>query len=144
MDLKKFAVEETGVLALRGPDRKPLIGEDKLPMTVTLYGPGSKQYAIAQAVKQNSLFAKMMKGEPAGAALSEEDEAIAAQKKALEDAEFLARVTKEFSSNVEYEGLKGRELAKAIYADASIGFIAEDVTKHLAGWSNFYKGSLIA
>jgi hypothetical protein len=144
-DIKKFAVEETGILPLRGPDRQPLIGDDKQPMTVTLYSPGSKQYARAQAVRGDRLMNKIMKGSSeAAAALTELEEAQLTESKAREQVEFLVRITKEFSSNVDYDGLKGSDLARAIYSDITIGYIAEDVTKHLGVWANFYKGSSIA
>lgn len=131
-DIKRFAVEETSVLALLGPDDAPLVGDDKLPMTVTLYGPGSKSYARAQAAQQNRMIDKLKRKGKADQS---------AEDKAREQAEFLAGCTKEFSANIEYEGLKGEALHKAVYADTSIGFIAEQVGKHLGEWSNFSKGS---
>ena len=32
-------------------------------------------------------------------------------------------------------------LFKAVYADSSVGFIAEQAMKHLGEWANFSKGS---
>jgi hypothetical protein len=97
-------------------------------MTVTVYGPGSKSYARAQAANQNRMIDKLKrKGK------SEQS----AEEKAREQAEFLAGCTKEFSANIEYDALKGEALHKAVYADITIGFIAEQVGKHLAEWSNF-------
>jgi hypothetical protein len=132
MDIRKFAVEETSVLELLGADDQPLIGDDKRPMTVTLYGPGSKSYARAQAAQQNRMIDKLKrKGK------SEQS----AEEKAREQADFLAGCTKAFSANIEYDGLAGEALFKAVYGDTSIGFIAEQVGKHLSEWSNFTKGS---
>ena len=69
-----------------------------------------------------------------------------AEDKAREQAEFLAGCTKEFSSNIEYPNgsgasLTGEALHKAVYSDTSIGFIAEQVGKHLGEWGNFKTGS---
>lgn len=126
MDIKKFAVQETSVLALLGPDRQPLMGDDKQPLTVTVYGPGSKQYSKAQAANASLMLGRLkMNGR-----IDTEG-----------NAEFLAAVTKEFSPNVEYDGLKGEDMFRAIYADNSVGFIAEQVTKHVGEWKNFMKAS---
>jgi len=63
-----------------------------------------------------------------------------AEEKSRENAEFLADCTQSFE-NVERDGLTGRELALAIYGDAEIGFIADQVAKHLGDWGNFTKPS---
>ncbi len=127
MDIRQFAVEETSVLALTGPDDQPLL-MDGTPATVTLYGPGSKVFARAQAAQQNRLMDKLKrKGKSSDSA----------EDKARETAEFLAECTKEFSPNVQYGEVKKDSMAYAIYAEASIGFIAEQVGKHLGDWANF-------
>jgi len=97
-------------------------------MTVTVYGPGSKQYAKAQAANANRVLDQMKRG-------------AKLDQSAAEKAVFLASVTQAFSANIEYDGLAGEELFKAVYADASIGFIAEQVTKHVGEWANFMKAS---
>jgi hypothetical protein len=131
-DIKKFAVEETGVLELRDAADAPMLGEDGKPMTITLYGPGSKPYAKAQAAQQNRMIDKLKRKGKADQS---------AEDKAREQAEFLASCTKEFSANIEYDGLKGEALFKAVYADTSIGFIAEQAGRHLGEWGNFSKPS---
>jgi hypothetical protein len=132
VDILKFAVEETSVLELRGADDAPLRGDDGAPMTVTVYGPGSKPYARAQAARQNRMVDRLKRKGKADQS---------AEEKAREQAEFLAGCTKEFSANIEYGGLSGEALHKAVYADARIGFIAEQVGAHLSEWGNFSKGS---
>jgi hypothetical protein len=132
VDIRTFAVEETSILELVGADESPLVGEDGQRMTVTLYGPGSKPYAKAQAAQSNRMLDRLKKKGRADQS---------AEEKAREQAEFLAGCTKEFSANIEYESLKGEALFRAVYADASIGFIAEQVGKHIGEWGNFSKGS---
>lgn len=131
-DIRRYAVEETSVLELRGPDDSPLIGDDGKPMTVTVYSPGSKAYAKAQAANQNRMIDKLKRK-------GKTDQT--AEEKNREQAEFLAGCTKEFSSNIEYEDLTGEALFKAVYSDVSIGFIAEQVGKHLGEWGNFTMAS---
>ena len=131
-DIRRYAVEETGVLELLDAHDEPMIGEDGKQMTITLYGPGSKQYAKAQAAQQNTLIDKLRrKGKTSETA----------EQKRQEQAEFLSGCTKEFSSNIEMDGLKGEALFKAVYADIGIGFVAEQVNKHLGDWGNFSKPS---
>ena len=55
---------------------------------------------------------------------------------AVEKAEFLADCTETFT-NLEYGVLTGAALAKAVYADLTIGFIADQVSRHLGDWANF-------
>ena len=132
MDIRKFAVEETSELALLDAADKPLVDDTGAPVVVTLYGPGSRAYAAAQAAQQNRMIDKLK---------SKGKSTQTAEEKAREQAEFLAACTASFSPNLEYDGLAGAALYKAVYADTSIGFIAEQVGKFLGDWANFSKGS---
>lgn len=133
MDIRSFAVEETRVLHLKSASDDPLIGDDGNPMTVTLYGPGSKQYARAQAAQNNRFVERLQKKGKAAEQTAEQS--------ASERADRLAACTKEFSSNIAYDDLKGTELFKAVYSDPSIGFIAEQVGTFINDWGNFSKPS---
>lgn len=130
MDIRKFAVEPTGRLHLRDATDELMYAEDGKPIAVNLWGPGSKQYAKAQAAQQNRIIDKLKrKGK------SEQT----AEQKAAETAEFLADCTIGWE-NLEYDKLTGEALSRAIYSDISIGFIADQVAKHLGDWANFTKG----
>lgn len=138
MDIRKFAVEPTARLHLRdaadelmyadGVDGKP---DPARPIAVNIYGPGSRQYAKAQAAQQNRMLDKLKRK---GKTEQSADQLTA------EKAEFLADVTAGFE-NLEYDALTGDALARAVYADTSIGFIADQVAKWMGDWSNFTKGS---
>ena len=126
MDIRTKAVAQTSVLELRDANDELMQG-----VTVTVYGPGSKQYAAAQARQSNRMIdALKKKGKTEQSA----------QQKAAETAEFLADVTVEFNG-LEYDALTGRELALAVYSDTSIGFIADQIAKHVSDWANFSKVS---
>lgn len=132
-DIRKFAVEQTGRLHLRDASEELMYADDakQLPMAVNVYGPGSKQYARAAAAQQNRMVDKLKrKGKASNTA----------EQNAAETAEFLADCTASFE-NVSYGELTGRELAIAVYSDTEIGFIADQVAKHLGDWSNFTKPS---
>lgn len=131
-DIRRFAVEETSVLELLKPDDTPMLDEHGAKMTITIYGPGSRPYAKAQAANSNRMIDKLKKK-----GRTEQS----AEDKAREQAEFLAACTKEFSANIEYDGLQGEALFKAVYTDPTLGFIAEQVNKHLGDWANFQKPS---
>lgn len=133
MDIKKFAVEQTSRLHLRdASDELMYADEDKAkPIAVVLYGPGSKQHAKAQAVSANRMVDKLKRR-------GKTDQS--SEEKATESAEFLSACTKEWE-NMEYDGLTGDALSKAVYSDTSIGFINDQVAKHIGDWANFSKAS---
>lgn len=133
MDIKKFAVEPTSRLHLRdaGDELMYADGDQSKPIAVNLYGPGSKQYAKAQAAQQNRMMDKLKrKGKTEQSA-----EQIAAEK-----AEFLSDITASWE-NMEYDALEGDALSKAVYSDIRIGFIADQAAKHVGDWANFSKAS---
>ena len=131
-DIRKFEVEETSVIALRGSDDSPLMVDDGQPMTVTVYGPGSKPYAKAQAAQQNKLMERLRKK-------GKLDQG--AEESRQEQIDLLVACTKEFSANIECDALKGEALYRAVYSNRGLGFISEQVAKHIAEWGNFTKGS---
>jgi len=133
-DIRKFAVEETGLIHLRDGDDELMCADDaqgqpdkSRPMQIVVYGPGSKTFAKAQAAQNNKVMERLKR--------KGKTEQTAAER-AAETAEFLAACTKSFE-NIEYDKLEGEALFKAVYADTSIGFIADQVNKHLGDWGNF-------
>jgi len=134
MGLKRYAVEQKGSVELRDANDELMVGDDNQKMIVTVYGPGSPQYARAQAQRSNRMIDKLKrKGKTTETA----------EEKTREEAEFLADCTHSFSPNMaaDYPGREGRELFVAVYSDREIGFVAEQVGKHLGDWANFSKGS---
>ena len=133
MDIKKHAVSATSRLHLRDAADELMYdeGDQSKPVAVTLYGPGSKQYARAQAAQNNRMMDKLKRRGKA----DQTAEQIAAEK-----AEFLSDCTAGWE-NLEYDGLTGEALNRAVYADPSIGFIADQVAKHIGDWANFTSGS---
>ena len=132
-DIKSFAVAQTGRLHLRdaGDALMYFDGDASKPIAVNVYSPGSKQYAKAQAAQQNRLIDKLKRK---GA--SEQT----AEQMAVEKADFLCDCTESFE-NLDYDGLTGAKLFRAVYSDITIGFIADQVTKFIGDWSNFTKAS---
>ena len=130
-DIKSLAVNETTTIHLRGADDELLFADTdgNKPMTITVYGPGTKIFSKARDALNKAVLERFRrKGKNRADTTLEET------------AEFLAAVTVSFN-NFEYGGLEGHDQFKACYLDNSIGFIAEQVNKELADWSNFTKGS---
>jgi len=132
-DIRKFAVEETGTIHLRDGDDELMYADEakQKPIRIVVYGPGSKTFAKAQAAQSNRLMDRLKRKGKTEKSAAEQAE---------ETADFLAACTKSFE-NIEYDKLDGEALFKAVYADASIGFIADQVNKHLGDWANFTKSA---
>ena len=126
MDIRSKAVNPTCRLELRDANDEIIPGA-----VAVLCGPGSKKYAAAQARQSNRLLEKLK---------SKGKINQTAEQKAAETAEFLADIT-ESLEGVEYDDLTDRALHLAVYSDITIGFIADQVAKHVGDWSNFSKVS---
>ncbi len=145
MEIKKLAVEETSFLHLRDANDEllyekkevvqdgvaALVDDKDKPVGIDLYGPGSKPFAKAQASRNNRFTDRMKKKGKSNLSAAEQVE---------ENAAFLAACTKGFR-NIQYDQLEGEALFMAVYSDSSVGFIAEQASKHLGEWGNFKKAS---
>lgn len=130
--IESIGVAETSDLHLRSATDELLYDDKGKPLTVTVCGPGSKTYAKAAAAQQNKAIEKLKRK-------GKLDQS--AEDKAREQACFLAAVTVSFNNFGYGSGLEGAEMFKAAYADTAIGFVAEQVGKHVGDWANFTKGS---
>lgn len=129
LDISKLAVRETADIHIEDASGEPLYDDKGAPVTITVYGPGSKQFARAQAARNQKLV-ETMRSKKRGRDTTHED-----------NADFLADVTVSFNG-FQYPGdLKGREQFRACYLDQSLGFIAERVSRELGDWANFTKPS---
>lgn len=98
------------------------------PMTVTVFGPGSKVFKAAQSVQSNRAIARF-KAKGKGESTPEED--------AANTARFLSACTVSFN-NFGYKGMEaGREMFRALYLDPKMGWLTEQVNKEMGDWSNF-------
>lgn len=144
MNILDIAVEPTTVLHLRDAgdnllyekmvdpqDATKKVNDLTKPVTITLYGPGSKPFAKASAAKNNRMVAQLKRK---GKADMTADQAIA------DNGDFFAACTASMSY-IEMNGLQGEALYKAVYTSINLGFIAEQVNKHLGDWANFTPGS---
>lgn len=127
MDIRKFAVTSTARLVLNDAKGDPILNDDGKEVAVNVFGPASKQFAKARQDQNNRMMEKLKtKGKVEQTP----------EQTAKETASFLADCTESFE-HLERDDLTGDALAKAVYADTSIGFIAENVNKFIGDWANF-------
>jgi hypothetical protein len=128
-EITQIAVEETYEVELQSADNEPLVGPDGKPISITVYGPGSKAYAKAQAARNQRVVDRMAKRGRVK---------LSAEEQAQEDARFLAAVTVRWNG-WGYQGRNDRDIWEVAYADRSIGFIGDQVMKAVGDWANFTK-----
>jgi len=129
-DISTLAVSDTTIIELESPQGEALTNEKGDTLSVTVYGPGSKQFQRAQSVRNRAILEYVKKG---GKKMKD------GEQREL-DAEFLASCTVSFNG-FGYKDLTGYEMFKAAYLDTSIGFISEQVNKAIGDWANFTQGS---
>lgn len=128
-DIRSFALEQTAVIHLRdGADNLMYADkEETKPMRIHVYGPGTKAYAAAEKRNAERMMESMRrKGKTVDAAEMRVD--------------FLVAITKEFE-NIDYDKLEGDALFRAVYADTSIRFIADQVNAFVGETANFTNSS---
>lgn len=140
-NLKKFALVPTIIHHLLDGDDNPMYAEMppledgkpdlSRPMRAHMYGPGTKQYAKAQAAQSNrSVDRFKAKGKSKQTA----------EEQATERAMFLAACTVKLE-NVEVDQLEGEALAMAVYTDLELCFIPAQLDKLIGDTANFTKAS---
>jgi hypothetical protein len=129
-DISKLAVNETTIIELETPDGEPLANDTGDPLSITVYGPGSRPFQRAQGVRNRAVLEFVKKG---GKKMKD------GEQREL-DAEFLAACTVSFNNFV-YKDFTGTEMFKQAYMDAGIGFITEQVNKAIGDWANFTQPS---
>lgn len=131
-NLRAKAVNETGTLELLDANDEPLLKDDgKTPVTITVFGPGSKKFAEATAMKNNRMMDRLRKKGKADQTGSQ----VLAEK-----AEFLSMVTAT-SDGLELDEHQpdSPECQRAVYEEPALGFIPDQVDKYLGEWGNFSK-----
>ena len=133
-DLRTLSIGETANMPVRDATGEPQFDADNQPITITLYGPGTKKFQRAKHALEERQNARTV------ARMQNKGEKQSADDKNQERAEFLASVT--VSINGASVGDKvGHEAFKALYADITLGHIADDADKFLADRGNFKAAS---
>jgi len=129
MDIRKLALAPTATLHLLDANDEPIYADAKMekPARVHLYGPGSKQFAAAEARNNRRIM-----------------ESMGRRGKKIDQAElrvdFLVAITESFE-NIEYDKLTGEALHRAVYGDTTLRFIADQVYAFVHEAGNFTTSS---
>lgn len=124
LDISKKAVKDTCDVLLDDASGEPLYDDEGNRCSITIYGPGTREYARAQSRRNQHLIERMQaKGRKV-------------DRTAEDNAEFLAEITVSFN-NFTYKSMSGHEQHKACYLDGGIGYIAEQVSRACGDWANF-------
>lgn len=126
-EITTAAVQATCTLELKGPDDQPLRDADGTPISVTLYGPGSKEYQAADMARNQRNLTRLMK---AGKAKASAEEMRADQ------LQFLAACTRSMNG-WSYQGRSDADAILSAYSDPAIGFVVDQVQAAVGDWSNF-------
>ena len=130
-EITTLAAIDTFTLDLVNANDEPLLDSEGQSLSVTVYGPGSKTYAKAQAARTQRMMDRMAKKGKVK---------LNAEEQVRENAEFLAACT----ASLNRWGYKGKADAEAIlaaYSDPAIGFISDQVAKAMNDWANFTSSS---
>jgi hypothetical protein len=129
-DISKLAVAATSIIDLEDPNGDLLVNDKGDTISVTVYGPGSKQFQKASGIRNRAILDYVRKG---GKKLKDDEQREL-------DADFLASCTVSFNGFT-YKEFTGYEMFKNAYLDPSIGFVSEQVNKAIGDWSNFTQAS---
>lgn len=133
-DLRTLSIGQTADMPVRDAAGEPQFNADEQPITITFYSPGTKNFQRAKHALEESQNARAL------ARMQGKGNKQSADDKTQERAEFLASVT--VSINGASMGDKaGHEAFKALYADITLGHIADDADKFLADRGNFKAAS---
>lgn len=137
-DITKKRALETADIDLVNGDGSPMLDDAGNALSVTVHGPGSKQWQQADAERSRRRTARIEKNR---------GKLMAALDNARDDEiDFLCAVTVSFNG-WEYPAPEGKkwktdgEMYRAAYSDDTLGFIRDHVHREVNDWSVFTTGS---
>lgn len=140
-NLKKYALVPTIIHHLLDGADNPMYADkpdgtpdESRPMRAHMFGPGTKQYAKAQAAQSNRSMDRFKKKGKSN---------MTAEEQATERATFLAACTAQLE-NVEVDDLTGDALCMNVYTDEEQCFIPMQLDKLIGDTANFTKASQTA
>ena len=137
-DITTQSVADTATIHVKSAGGEPLYAdaERTKPVQIVVHGPGSKAFGAVEARQSSRALKRMQENDG-------KITAATAEERVKETAEDLAALTVRFE-NFAYPpagDAQGSELFEAVYRDQKLGFIARQVSKHLADWGNFQAAS---
>lgn len=126
-------VAEVADLPVKNADGSPMLDDQGMPVTATVFGPGTKIWEVANAAKRRKGVKRTREANgKTEAYFDNENEDII---------EFLCAITKRFN-NLEFEGAQGdASVVRAVYSDPLLGYIRDHMEADTRSWENFTKAS---
>lgn len=126
-EITTIAAKDTFEVLINNANDDPLKDATGKQLSVTVFGPGSKAYAKANAARTQRMLDRMAKKGRVK---------LSAEEQTHENARFLSAVTVSFNGWT-YKGEADETAIAAAYLDVSIGFIADQVQAAVGDWANF-------
>lgn len=143
-DIRKIAISATGKMQVRDVDGNPVVDDHGNPLTITFFGPGSREFVRAKAEIQNEVMEEMQaEAEAAKEAEKNKKKGAKPEPKPEIDLEAAHRRTAKLLAKVtasldffDYPG--GPE---ALFNDPAFGHITEDANSWVVNRGNFKQSS---
>jgi hypothetical protein len=134
MDLKKRAAADTFEMKVIDPSTGETMIDDESgkECSVTLSGPGTKQFAGAKSRASNRSIKRLRARGKADTTPEEDIEATAA---------FLTDITAGFNNFTYGDGEPGPDMFRACYRDTAMGWLTDQVNAAGGDWGNFTQTS---
>lgn len=133
MDLSTLSASETAVIKLLHPATGEPLTDNGEPLTVSVYGPGTVQHQQMRSARDRRIMAAAMAANKAGkkpADIADPD------KERADTAADLAACTASIGG-WDYKGATDAAAIKSAYADASMSWLADQVSRGLGDWATF-------
>lgn len=134
-DIYDFAAADTAVMTVKHPATDEPFLFDGKPALITMYGPGSPRAAEWEA-RRNSRVMALAKANNGKIELSAKEQTWQRIEKLV-----MMTVSIENLPCKAAEGKTGDDLARAIYSDRQIGFVADQADTFQGGWAPFMPAS---
>jgi hypothetical protein len=131
-EITSVSAKDKADIELNKANGEPLCDTEGNRLSVTVWGPGSKAYAAAQAARQQRLLDR--------SARKGRNARMTPEEAARENAEFLAACTVSFNGWA-YQGKADAQAFVAAYSDPALGWLSDQVGAGVSDWANFSSGS---
>ncbi len=137
-DIKKYRAMESAPIELVDGEANPIYNEQGDPMSVTVFGPGSKIWQQAEAEMRRRKVSRIDKARGKLTAAVDNDRE--------DEIEFLVRITVSLNGWTYPHPEGGQwpaaaEMYRALYSDDEVGFIRDHLYREARDWGNFTKAS---
>lgn len=137
MDIKNLAASTTADITLLHPVTGEPIPNDGPADTgdnvakIKIFGPGSKEHQAATTARNQRIFDRI----GANSGPGKKKQKLSAEEQAREQAIYLAACT--HSINFTHDGNNDAKAIESLYADTSVGWVADQVAAALGDWGSF-------